>query len=132
MKATKRTFVIALSIVLTIGVFILDLFTPLGTAEWLLYLIPLVIASRELPRTYIYAFVVIITVFIALGFVYSPSGIQPEIALINRSLAVGTVWIVSILLLQSRRTEEALRRAYDELEIRVRNGRRNWHAPIMS
>jgi two-component system cell cycle sensor histidine kinase/response regulator CckA len=119
MKPTGRTIVIAVSIILTIGIFIFDLLTPLGMAEWLLYLIPLVIASRELPRKYIYAFVVILTVFIALGFIYSPPGIQPEIALFNRSLAVGTVWIVSILLLQRRRTEEALRRAYDELEIRV-------------
>ncbi len=117
MRATERTITIyALSIVITAGIFILDLLTPLGTGVWLGYILPLIIIYRELQRRYIYAITAVFTVLLALGFVYSPPGIQFDIALSNRFLAAGVVWTTLIFLLHYRRAEEERDRLYREAQ----------------
>ncbi len=117
MNATKTSMIT--SAILTIGVFIFDLLTPLGMAGWLLYLLPLIIASRELPRKYMYAFAAILTAFIALGFIYSPAGVDPQIALFNRSLAVGVIWMTAILLVQRKKAENTLRESNEALQAEI-------------
>ena len=59
-------------IVLTAGVFISDAFSPLGYTDWLLYLIPLFMASRILKPSYIRLFSSVSTILIILGFFISP------------------------------------------------------------
>ncbi|WP_198527408.1 sensor histidine kinase [Candidatus Methanoperedens nitratireducens] len=122
MKATKskNTAVIyALSVVIAVVIFILDLLAPLGMAVWLGYLLPLIIVSLQFQRSYIYAFAVICTIFIALGYMYSPPGITIEIAVFNSILAVLVLWSTAILLVMRKQAEGALQRAYGELELRV-------------
>jgi PAS domain S-box-containing protein len=116
MKKTREiTVVYVLTIAITAGVFIFDLLTPVGYAVWLGYLLPLIIASWKLQRWFIYTLASVCTAFIALGFIYSFIVIKseialfnPKMALLNRFLAVFTLWVATILLAERKLAEEQI------------------------
>ena len=112
---------IAITVGLAGGVFIVDLMLPLGVAEWVPYA-AIILFSLWSPH---WNFAIVLagtcTLLIILGFLYSPSGgDSPRIDLFNRSLGILVIWVIGILCLLRLRTEMALRKARDELEIRVR------------
>jgi PAS domain S-box-containing protein len=80
-----------LTALLTIGIFILDLLTPAGIAEWLLYTIPLALAWSLQSRLFLYAGGMI-TLLMFMGHVMSP-GASPSSALFNRLLGIGVLWL---------------------------------------
>jgi signal transduction histidine kinase/CheY-like chemotaxis protein len=76
--------------------FFADLFMPLGTAVWVIYLLPIVLAylvSRPLVPPGIAA---IATVLVVLGFVLAPPGVDPDIAQVNRALGLATAWVMGL------------------------------------
>ena len=84
---------LAVSVLLsTIVVFIGDIITPLGFAEAILYLLPLLLSSflydPRLPLRLAGAS----TVLVAAGFVLSPPGAPVAYAVLNRTLAVIVLW----------------------------------------
>ncbi len=84
---------LAVSILLSaIVVFIGDIITPLGFAEAILYLLPLLLSSflydPQLPLRLAGAS----TVLVAAGFVLSPPGAPVAYAVLNRTLAVIVLW----------------------------------------
>ena len=91
MEEPKQTdhVVTAVIIALTAIVFVLDLMTPLGIAIWALYILPLGFTrwSSLGPLRFIVAGVC--TALIILGYLYSPPGASPEVAVINRG------WVLS-------------------------------------
>ncbi|MFO0752107.1 MAG: diguanylate cyclase [Thermodesulfovibrionales bacterium] len=91
------------------GVFVLDLLTPLGYAEWLGYLVPLLFFPSSARRTYILFLPAVGTLLIVVGFFLSPPGVQPVIAVFNRCLGIGAVWAASLHVLHYRKTEERMR-----------------------
>lgn len=68
-------------------VFFLDSIFPLGTAIWLIYLIPLVISYTSTRPLLPPITAVMLTILIAIGFGLADSGVAPHIAIINRTLA---------------------------------------------
>lgn len=104
-----KTFLIyADFILLTAIVFFIDLQTPLGTVEWVGYVLPLMFASRVLNRLKTYSLTAVFTLLILLGFYFSPEGIAPQTALINRSLGVIVLWVMATVFSLWRQTEDSL------------------------
>jgi hypothetical protein len=87
-----------LVVALTASVFVLDVMTPLGIAIWALYVLPLGLTrwSPLGPLTFIIAGAC--TALIVLGYLYSPPGASPDVAISNRILGVLMVWITAVFL----------------------------------
>ncbi|HEY1076354.1 MAG TPA: response regulator [Fontimonas sp.] len=91
------------------AVFLIDLQTPLGSAEWVLYLVPCAacLFSRE-PRLPL-AIAAISSLLMVLGFLNSPPGLDPSAAAVNRSMGALAVWLVSVAAYLVLRDRERLR-----------------------
>ncbi|MGV3592862.1 MAG: response regulator [Gammaproteobacteria bacterium] len=77
------------------AIFISDVLTPLGTAVWVLYVIPLALSlwlSRPLMPVYV---VLLISLLITLNFVFDPPGMDPRIARINRLMGTVSFWVLA-------------------------------------
>ena len=97
--------VVFLMTILTAGIFTADLFTTLGIAVHLLYMIPLVMTLRLSYRTAPIMFAIICTALSFLGVYYSPPGV-PWIGYTNRYLAVPALWVIALLVMRQKRVEE--------------------------
>lgn len=72
-----------------------DLIFPLGTAVWVAYLLPAVLAYFA-PRPQVPLIVAALaTLLTILGFTMAPAGIDPSIALANRALSTGVTWVLA-------------------------------------
>ncbi|MHA6720592.1 response regulator [Sphingomonas sp. RS6] len=90
--------------------FVADLSFPLGTAVWVAYLLPTVIgylAQRPLVPPIVAA---VSTLLIIAGFTLAPAGIDPSVAIANRSLGVVVTWILAVIGYAFIRNRLAIRR----------------------
>ena len=95
------------------GIFIVELFTPLGMAIGLLY-VPVLLLSLWVPyRAAPYVGAALFSFMIVLGYLNSPHGLAEEIGLFNRTLSIIVMWIIALLCDMWRQT----RRAAQALEI---------------
>ena len=83
-------------------VFVLDLLSPLGIVIWVLYVIPLGLTTWSPVRRLLPGSAVVCSVLLILGYIYSPSGVLFEYAVINRSLGIALLWIVVFFLWPQR------------------------------
>ncbi|MGV3481093.1 MAG: response regulator [Sphingobium sp.] len=77
--------------------FAADLIFPLGTAVWVAYLLPVVgayLAPRQQAPLVVAA---LATLLVIVGFAMAPEGVDPNVAIVNRSLGVGVTWILAII-----------------------------------
>lgn len=74
------------------GVFVLDMMVPLGTAVWLIYILPLALAMFSRWSVVPVVTAVAACLAMALAFTKSTGGIDPTVAAVNRSLA-GLVYL---------------------------------------
>ncbi|MGE5444745.1 MAG: hypothetical protein ACM3SR_09105, partial [Ignavibacteriales bacterium] len=110
---------VMVTIVVAAAVFILDLILPLDITVWIPYM-ALVLLSLWIPsRQYTIIVAMVCTVLIFLGFFFPPHGESPWIALFNRAFGVFMIWALTILCLLRKQSEALLRKAKDELEIKV-------------
>jgi PAS domain S-box-containing protein len=109
---------IALAAAGAIGVFILELLTPLGYAVWIGYGLPLWALSRLPAKTKVLlpALALACTGLIAAGYVLSPPGIDPVMALVNRTIGVCFLWVMTGVLLRARANDERFRAAQERLQ----------------
>ncbi len=85
------------------AVFLIDCLTALGFAEWVLYLLP-VAASLSLWRPHQVCLVTALAAALTtIGFFLSPSGIDPYMAIANRSMGMLTIAIVGAVCYHSVR-----------------------------
>lgn len=114
----KDAVTIALAAVGVLGVFVLDLLTPRGYVVWIGYGLPLWAVSRLPTKTtaLLLATALACTGLIATAYVLSPPGIDLVIALVNRALGAGFLWIMTIVLLRQRATDEQFRAAQERLQ----------------
>ncbi|NBR28174.1 MAG: histidine kinase, partial [Betaproteobacteria bacterium] len=64
-----------LVLLLTAAIFVLDILTPLGWADWLLYFFPLVLTLQSPRDRDPYSFAAAVTLLTALGGYFSPRDI---------------------------------------------------------
>ena len=110
---------IALVLLLTGAVCALDLITPLGHVVWLLYLVPLALASRLPIPNAPFSIAALCTGFLALGFWFSLPGVAPSVALFNRALGSAVLWGVALFIRERRTAEMRLQETNVQLERRV-------------
>jgi CheY-like chemotaxis protein len=81
----------------TVLVVLVDLNTQLGVADWVFYVAPVAVsffAWRPLLPLAVAAAATLLTI---VGYFGSPRGMDPSLALLNRSFGVGTIWILGVL-----------------------------------
>ncbi|RYG28233.1 MAG: histidine kinase, partial [Burkholderiales bacterium] len=90
--------------------FVSDLVFPLGTAVWVAYLLPVVLAylgqRPQLPPV----MAALATLLTTLGFSMAPVGVDPQVAIINRSLGVAVCWMLAVIGYLFVRNRLAIRR----------------------
>ncbi|RZK00934.1 MAG: response regulator [Novosphingobium sp.] len=75
--------------------FVADMLFPLGTAVWVGYLLPVVLAYLA-PRAQVpLVMAAIATLLTIAGYSLAPAGVDPEVAIINRSIGVAVAWILA-------------------------------------
>ena len=112
MPANKSAFFFPATIVLMVGIFVLDLRTPRGVVVWTLYAVPIGLAcSWARPRS-VFLVTLAATLLIFVGFCLSPPGIAPAIALLNRCLGTGMLWFIAVVLVKQH-FNRALQRERD-------------------
>ncbi len=95
-------------VLLTLGIFVLDLLTPLGVTVWLLYGFPLALTlSSPRERDPLY-FSVLASALIVIGYFLSPAGMAPMNALINRVLGLCLMWAFALAMVGRRKARAGL------------------------
>lgn len=98
-------------------VFVSDLFTPLGYAVWILYLVPLHIAPYKImSKLHIYLFVTLCSILIWAGYYFSAPGIPTKIALFNRTLMTIFYWVITYGQVQKSKALKKLARSEENLK----------------
>src|SRR3989304_7746848 len=116
-KEDKSKQVIIASILLSAGIFIMDLMTPLGVADAIAY-VAVILLSLWLPhRRHTYITGIIVSVLTILGFFLSPSGQRLTFVIANRMLSLFGIWAGVIFVSKYKysldvinKTKESLRR----------------------
>lgn len=95
---------------LTAGIFLLDVYAPLGMGIWLLYCLPLWLVSESADARpgHAYAFTGLCTLLVACGPFVSPPGSPVAIAVVNRSLGIAFLWVFCFLFLEKNKKEHHL------------------------
>ena len=84
-------------------VFLIDLLTPLGYVEWMLYLLPVGMALFQTRVALPYVLAGVATLMIVIGFFASSTGVDPELAATNRSLGAVLTWVLAFVVHQALR-----------------------------
>ncbi|MBY8825010.1 response regulator [Sphingomonas colocasiae] len=93
----RAPWVYAIAALLLALPFVADLVFPLGTAVWVAYLLP-VVAAYLAPRPQAPLVVAALaTLLVIAGFAMAPAGVDPSVAIVNRTLGVGVTWILAII-----------------------------------
>lgn len=93
---------------LTVAIFVLDVITPLGWADWMLYFIPLVITLQSSRERIPYHFAAVATLLTAVGGYLSPGDIDAGMALFNRCLGIVVMWAFTWLMVRQKRASALL------------------------
>jgi signal transduction histidine kinase/DNA-binding response OmpR family regulator len=96
LSETVGPWLYGLLAILLASVFVIDLLVPLGTAVWVIYLVPVVLAYLASRPQVPPVVAVIVTVLVIVGFMIDRPGIDPNIARINRIMGVATVWVLAV------------------------------------
>ena len=100
--SSERSFNLYLAIAGLLGtIFVIDVMTRLGVAEWIFYIAPIALCliqrSPVLPLAVAFA----ASILVVLGYFVSPMGVDPGLAGVNRSLGVGAVWFIAFIVRQT-------------------------------
>ena len=107
----------ALSIALGLaaGIFILDWMTPRGMAPQMLYAVAILVSVWAYNPRVVKLLAWLCTILTVAGFIHG-SGDPSEIAVFNRVVSIGLIWLTAVLSLLYMRTEERLRQVNLNLE----------------
>ena len=83
-------------ILLIVGIFLIDMWTPVGTPTWILYLVPLFfLRSHPFPH-YPLILAGTCTVLIFVAYVFSPQDPSGISSLTHRALVVIAIWVAAL------------------------------------
>ena len=112
----KDLAVLLVVVVLTAGIFVLDMLTPLDFEVWVLYLFPIFLSTRLRSKwASIAVGAVCVGLAILAAFLSSPN-IHMEENLVHRSMETLTLAIAALLLFQRKRGEVALQESHALLQ----------------
>ena len=92
----------------TLGLLITHALTPKVVADCLIKLFHLIITSRVLKPSYVPLFTSVCTILGMLGFFLSPRQGDITQAIINRTIGIVALWVITFLIMKSKRAEERI------------------------
>jgi len=95
-------------VLLSAGIFVLDLLMPLGWAVWLLYFVPLVLTLQSPRQRDPYYFAAAVTLLTIAGGFLSNKGIDPRLAFFNRSLGLTIMWAFTWMVVSRKKIQASL------------------------
>ena len=87
---------------LTVGIFLLDVLTAVGWADWLLYFIPLALTIQSPRERDPYKFAAVVTLLTAAGGYLSAGEVGSQAALVNRLLGIMVMWAFTWLMVRQK------------------------------
>lgn len=94
----RNSFLIYLSVLLSMGcVLVADLYTPLGVAVWIGFLLPVTLSLTLWNPQAPLATSAVATLLMILTFVTDAPGIEYDLARLNRVLGIFTIWTMAIV-----------------------------------
>jgi CheY-like chemotaxis protein/signal transduction histidine kinase len=99
------------AVALALGIFVVDMETPLGYAEWALYLPPIGLTLFQRRPWVPFAMTLATSLLNAAGYVLSPAGMDGHVALVNRLMGTASTWMMAAVIwqvLRSRAQVDAL------------------------
>jgi len=119
-QETSIRKIIAICLILSIAIFIIDTFIPLGVAGGVPYIL-VVLLSLWSSKTSLPIYVAIgVSALTVVGFYSSPSGGELWKVLSNRALALFAIWTTAILSVQWKNSQEEKEKAL--LDLKILNG----------
>lgn len=115
MERVKHRSLFTVGLILAAGIFISDLYTPLGIADGVSYVIVVLLTLWSGKKSHTIWTAVAATVLTALGIIFSPAGEAAIIFMTNRALATVAIWSTASAILYFKRSEEEQRRMRDSL-----------------
>ena len=109
-----RPLITPVALLLTVGIFLLDLRSQLGVEVEILYLVPLLLLLRSPNKGTAVALAGVYTALIAVGAIYAPPGLSRQSGLVVRAIAASIIWVSTLLVLRVKRAEERLFQAQKE------------------
>lgn len=85
---------------ISLGIFFIDFITRVGVAEWVFYLVPVVLSAFTRQKHVPFVVAILQTILIGVGLVASPEGIDENVAMINRGFCVISVFAAAFLAYQ--------------------------------
>ncbi|WP_128253135.1 response regulator [Falsirhodobacter deserti] len=96
MRDHRETGILIAILALVLGVFVIDLMVPLGTAVWIIYTIPVILGYLARRPTVPPITAVIVFAAMVAGLLQRNDGIDPRVAATNRAMAIIVVMILGI------------------------------------
>ncbi len=113
MKQLQESEILLTIAALIVGIFILDLATPLGVVVPMLYLVPLWLTIWTSPQHAPFLVAATCAVLTILGFFFSPPG-QEQVSLVNRSIVLATLALNALPVWQEKKARGALLHEVEE------------------
>lgn len=121
MRQPSHKLLLFAIVILGLGLFSLDLYLPLGIGNGVLYgglvVLSLTFPDRKIPLLVASGCSVLAVADVFLGVTFPNVPLWMGIS--NRLFSLTAIWVPVVYFLQRRKIEQALRRAHDELEVRV-------------
>ncbi len=105
----NRGQILALALLVSAVVFVLDLFLPMGVAEAVPYVAVVLIALRSPDKNDPLRLAGLCTILTVVGYYLSPTGAEAWIGMTNRTIAVFAIWSTALLAMQVREADAAIR-----------------------
>jgi PAS domain S-box-containing protein len=123
---------IVLAVAMAVPIFALDLLTRHGIATWLLYLVPLLLASKVTGPRATSLLAGAFTLLIWFGFLLGPRRLPLTTEIIDCSLAVVVLWVTALFLIQRIRAERKAEAERERLLADLALERARWEATVES
>jgi PAS domain S-box-containing protein len=103
---TLRAFSVPFGILLTAGIFLLDLMAEAGKAVGTLYVLPLILTLWMPRKRATVGFALAGTILVIIGAFVGPGGSALDLLLFNRIIALGMIWLAMVFILQHHSDEK--------------------------
>ena len=100
----NQIFLLDKNVLLLVGIFLLDVWTPVSLPLWILYFVPLIFIRAGAFRHYPLMLAGACSVLIFAAFPLSPQDASGSSTLNHRALGVIAIWVAAILIERRRET----------------------------